>query len=203
MDYINTKIEDIATDLLGMIFVHQTKTTRLSGYIVDVEIYLGEIDKASHAYNGKKTKRMDAMYLTGGHLYLYQMRGHTLINIVCGTDKEPVGIMIRAIEPLEGIEEMERLRNAHSYNLTNGPAKVAQALDIDMRYYGIELGGEIQIISVNRKTPEKITKLPRIGIQNKEPWTSAPLRYIVQGNPYTSNIRKADIKVNNGWINSK
>lgn len=200
IDFIHDKTEAIAQKLLGVLLVHQRDGQRLSAYIVDTEAYLGVLDQASHSFGGKMTPSLDAMYMEGGHLYLYSMRGHVLLNIVCGPKDKPQGVMIRAVEPVDGIERMEANRKLQGVNLSNGPAKLTQALEINLSYYGKNLQGDLWLDFDNRKNPKKIKALPRIGIPNKGPWTSAPLRFYVEGNPYVSGINKKDVDyLNHGW----
>lgn len=200
IDFINDSTEEIAKSLLGVLLVHEKNGERLSAYIVDAEAYVGIEDEASHSFGGKYTPRLEAMYKEGGHLYLYSMRGHVLLNFVCGSENKPHGVMIRAVEPVEGISQMETNRKMTGVNLSNGPAKLTQALGIDLSYYGTRHGETLRLEYENRKMPQKIIETPRIGIPNKGEWTTAPLRYYVQGNPYVSAIKKKDMDhKNHGW----
>lgn len=200
IDFINDKTEDVAKKLLGTLLVHEVNGKTLSAYIVDTEAYIGVKDEASHSYGGKMTPRLEAMYKEGGHLYLYSMRGHVLLNFVCGPADLPHGVMIRAVEPVEGIKRMEGNRKMTGVNLSNGPAKLTQALEIDLSYYGKRHGDTLYLDFDNKREAKKIVEAPRIGIPNKGKWTSAPLRYYVKGNPYVSGIRKKDRdQKNHGW----
>ncbi len=200
IDYINDDIIAVAHQLLGSLVIHEVNGTVLKARIVDVECYLGDMDAASHAYKGRRTQRMDAMFLPGGHLYLYTMRGLTLCNLVCGDTEQGIGIMLRALEPVEGIDTMEKLRNSNGVNLTNGPAKLCEAMGITMALYGTKIGDEIRIDDTDRWIPKEIIALPRIGIPNKGEWTDKALRFVVKGNPYISNISKKDIDEDYGWL---
>ena len=200
IDFINDSTEDVAEALLGVLLIHEVGNQRLSARIVDTEAYVGVEDEASHSYGGKMTPRLEAMYKEGGHLYLYSMRGHVLLNFVCGTESEPHGVMIRAVEPVEGLERMESNRKMSGPNLSNGPAKLTQALEIGLDYYGKRHGETLRLDFNDRKIPKDIVKAPRIGIPNKGPWTHAPLRYYVKGNPYVSGIKKRELDhINYGW----
>lgn len=199
IDFVNDPIENIAKQLLGCIIEHEVNGKVRSGIIVDTEIYMGDQDQASHAYNGKGTPRMQSMLLKGGHLYLYRMRGHVLMNFVCGKVGEAFGIMIRAIEPLEGIEDMVLDRKQIGSNLTNGPGKLTQALGINIDLYGSPIGEDLKLIEDTPYQVRKIVSTSRIGIPNKGEWTNAPLRFYVKGNPYCSKIKKESIRYDNGW----
>ena len=200
IDFVNTDTEEIAKSLLGVLLVHEINGKKLSAYIVDVEAYTGIEDQASHSYGGKITPRLEAMYKEGGHLYLYSMRGHVLLNFVCGNEDQPHGVMIRAVEPVEGISLMEANRKMSGVNISNGPAKLTQALEIDLSYYGKKHGDTLRLDYKKRKQPMKIKSAPRIGIPNKGKWTKAHLRYYVEGNPFVSGIHKKNIDTkNHGW----
>lgn len=200
IDFINDSTESIAKALLGVLLVHKLGDETLSAYIVDTEAYVGVEDKASHSYGGKLTPRLEAMYKEGGHLYLYSMRGHVLLNFVCGTKDQPYGVMVRAVEPEQGIERMKENRKTHGVNLSNGPAKLTQALEIDLSYYGKRHGDTLYLDFKNKKEPRDIVSAPRIGIPNKGKWTHAPLRFYVKGNPYASNLTKKSVDtIKHGW----
>jgi len=138
---------DVAKDLLGKILVRKTGRFTLSGKIVEVEAYLGSKDPASHAYRGM-TKRNEVMFRQGGLLYVYFTYGmHFCANIV--TEREGIAgaVLLRAIEPMEGIEVMMRKRKlsaktANAFSLTNGPAKLCQALGIGGEQNGTDLSGD-------------------------------------------------------------
>ena len=199
IDFINDPIEQIAEELLGCIIEVNHNGEIRSGIIVDKEIYLGDIDAASHAYQGLRTPRMDAMLLEGGHLYLYQMRGHLIMIFVCGLKNETKGVMIRGIEPLEGLESMIQDRGQVGPNISNGPGKLTQALGIPMAFYGTKIGDKLKLIQDTKYKPKEIIHAPRIGIPNKGEWTHALLRRYVKGNPYCTNVKTSEILSDSGW----
>lgn len=199
LNFKDDNIEKTAKSLLGRTITHKYNGQKVSGYIVEVECYLGTVDQAAHSYMGKKTPSVRAMYKEGGHLYLYQMHGHTLLNIVCGLQDIPIAILIRAIEPLKGINVMKKNRKLHGYNLTNGPAKLCEALAIDMSHNKEKINERIFISEEKVKISQDILALPRIGVENKGKWSTKPLRFIVKGNPYVSDIKKSQIEKNWGW----
>ena len=200
IDFVNDSIESIAENLLGCIIETHIDGVVRSGIIVDTEMYLGDIDAASHAYQGIRSPRMKAMLLEGGHLYLYEMRGHILMNFVCGHLNETIGVMIRAIQPLDGLEAMIAARHQEGPNVSNGPAKLTQALGITMAFYGTRIGDCLKLYQKTIYHPQRIVAAPRIGIPNKGEWTKAPLRRYVYGNPYCSNIKKTTLDDHDGWL---
>lgn len=187
----------VAKDLLGKYVVRKIHGHLLIGKIVEVEAYLGEKDPASHAYRGK-TKRNEVMFRRGGHLYVYFTYGmHFCANIV--TEEQGIGhaVLIRALEPVEGIEVMKRKRGFISkqnekqspaendtIGLTNGPAKLCKAFGIARAQNGIDLlGNEIFIADGKKVLGLKIGASQRIGIRNgrEKQW-----RFYIKQNSYLS-----------------
>lgn len=142
----------VARDLLGKYLIRNMPGRTLTGRIVEVEAYLGEKDPASHAYRGR-TGRNEAMFFEGGHLYVYFTYGmHYCCNVV--TEREGLGraVLIRALEPVAGIDIMTRHREKTAgtvdpANLANGPAKLCQAMDISGRENGTDLLGDTLFIA--------------------------------------------------------
>ena len=193
------KTEEIAQALLGCLLVNETDDGRCAGLIVETEAYLGTIDEAAHSFNGRNTKRIQAMFERAGSLYVHQMRSHVLVNLVTQEVGEPQGVLIRALEPVEGIPLMEMRRQIRGRELTNGPGKLSQALGITMAYnLGHIQESKLSLETNHRKTPAEILKSGRVGIHNKGSWTDAPLRYYVKGNPYVSRF-KGEVSENLGW----
>lgn len=193
------KTEEIAQALLGCLLVNETDEGRSAGLIVETEAYLGTLDEAAHSYNGRNTKRIQAMFERAGSLYVHQMHSHVLVNLVTQDVGEPQGVLIRALEPVEGIQLMERRRQRKGRELTNGPGKLSQALGITMAYnLGHIQESKLSLELDKRKIPEEILKSGRIGIHNKGSWTDASLRFFVKGNPYVSRF-KGEVSENLGW----
>lgn len=196
--------EEIAEYLLGMYLEHETPYGKLGGYLVDVEAYLGIDDQAAHSYGGRKTPRVKAMYDQPGTIYLYKMHTHLILNFVTQEIGNPQGIMIRGLEPVEGVAAMQDNRGGISgWNLTNGPGKLVQALAIPPTLYGESIfNSSLHLVPEKRRNPQMISKLPRIGIPNKGKWTDEPLRYVVTGNPYLSMQKRNQIREDYGWRNN-
>lgn len=173
----------LAPALLGCELVHKTDEGKTSGIIVETECY-SEDDAASHSYRGE-TERTKAMFGAGGHAYIYFTYGmHYCFNVVSGPKGSGQGVLVRALEPKTGIELMQKRRNKEGLqNLTNGPAKLVQAMGITKADYGKPLyKGNLYI---NERTHENIQIMsgPRIGIKQaiNKPW-----RFWIEDNPFVS-----------------
>lgn len=191
MDFINSKTIDIAKALLGVKIIYDDHGQIYSGYIVETEAYLGLKDKAAHGYGGKQTPKVTSLYKQGGTIYGHVMHTHLLVNFVTQNEGIPEGVLIRAVEPEDGIELMKRNRNKTGIELTNGPGKWTKAFNIPRSIDGATLNtGKLSIDLLHRKYPRDIDESPRIGIPNRGEWTQRPLRYTVKSNPYVSRIPK-------------
>lgn len=157
----------VAKNLLGKYLVRKTPRTTLIGKIVEVEAYMGERDPASHAYRGK-TKRNEVMFWQGGHLYVYFTYGmHYCANVVTGNEDIAHAVLLRAVEPVEGIGFMKQQRGSHMQDrmLTNGPAKLCQAFAVDRKANGADLLGNVIFIAEGERiSPSHILSSRRIGI---------------------------------------
>src|SRR5215212_11626804 len=143
--YLRSNVLTVARDLLGkLLVVPGPNGERVSGKIVEVEAYRGPEDRASHAYGGRRTKRTETMYRSGGVAYVYFVYGmYYQFNVVSGVADVPHAILVRALEPVEGIEIMRVRRQSHpDHNLTNGPGKVCIAMGIDRQLNGADLWGD-------------------------------------------------------------
>lgn len=163
----------VAPGLLGATLAHGD--TR--GRIVETEAYLAADDPAAHAYRGR-TKRTAVLFGPPGHAYVYRTRQHRCLNVVAQEEGVPGCVLIRALLPLAGVEEMRRRRgHVPDARLTDGPGKLCQALGIDMRHYGEDLCGEGTVtIFAGDHPPPPVLTTPRIGISHAKDW---PLRYLV------------------------
>lgn len=159
----------VAKQLLGKLLVRKIKNQILSGMIVEVEAYIGAHDPASHSYQ-RITPRNQIMYEEGGHAYVYFIYGSSFcVNAVAGRKGEGNGVLIRALEPVEGIEQMTKNRNIEeSVNLTNGPGKLCEALNIDKKFYGTELfnkSSSLIICDYKKIKDSEISVSKRIGLK--------------------------------------
>lgn len=186
----------VAADLLGKRLVRLIEGKRVSGIIVETEAYCDadEPDLACHgdrANNGRPTARTEVMFGPAGCAYVYFTYGmHWMFNVVTGNVGEANVVLIRALEPDEGVRIMRSLRQRSDSELTNGPAKLAQALAIDKKLNGVSLTDRGGVIWIEDRLPIKqkaISTGPRIGMgKTPEPWFSMPWRFWVRDNPYVS-----------------
>jgi len=181
----------IARELLGKILVTNWEGIVTSGRIVECEAYNGITDRASHAVGGRRTARNEIMYGAGGFSYVYLCYGiHHLFNVVTNLQDVPHAILIRAVEPVEGIEEMllRTGKKKPDRTLTRGPGNVSKALGIYTKHNGIFLSDEKLFIADDGKkyTRSDIVTSPRIGVDYAGEDAKLPYRFYVRGNPYVS-----------------
>ncbi len=177
----------VARQLLGCVLVHEQKINgkkrRLSGIIVETEAYCGEKDLGCHAKAGR-TQRTAVMYGPPGHAYVYFTYGnHWLFNCITQAEGEPHAVLVRAIQPLEGLDVIARRRAAQPEpRWADGPGKLTKALGIDGQHNGADLAARTAIIFIETGQPvpdRLVTKGPRIGLNTvPEPWKSKPWRFL-------------------------
>jgi DNA-3-methyladenine glycosylase len=180
----------VARELLGQRLVRILEGQRLSGRIVEIEAYIGEKDQASHARFGR-TGRNAPMYGPPGHAYVYFVYGmHYCLNVVTEQKGFPAAVLIRALEPLEGIEAMRARRSGRAdVELTSGPARLCQALEIDRRFDGVDLCAPDGGLFIERDAAvgeSVIVAGPRVGVRGDETALAVPWRFLVRGNRYVS-----------------
>lgn len=188
--YTRTSVLTVAKDLLGKTLVVPAPSgKRLSGMIVEVEAYRGPQDRAAHSYGGRRTKRTEPMYGIGGTAYVFFVYGmHYQFNVVTNAADTPHAVLIRALEPVEGIELMRKRRQGQpDHNLTNGPGKLCIALGIDRKLDGADLLGNKVWIEDAKKTPRsQIASGPRVGIDYAQEWKDKPWRFWIRDNRFVS-----------------
>ncbi len=181
----------VALQLLGKILVKVEKNKILAGKIVEVEAYDGDVDEASHSFKGK-TRRNEVMFREGGHFYVYFTYGvHHCCNVVTGKEGHGAAVLIRAIEPLAGIETMayrrfgkRKVEEKQLRNLTNGPGKICQAFAFDRTHSGLDLTGDkVYIIDASLLKKSEIGVSKRIGISKS---TELPWRFFIKGSKFLS-----------------
>lgn len=179
----------VARDLLGALLVREYEGHLLVGRIVETEAYVGPDDQASHASVGR-TERNAVMFGPPGHAYVYVIYGmHHCLNAVTEREGFPAAVLIRALEPVQGIEIMRKLRGHRpDVELTNGPGKLCQALAIDLSLYGHDLcaGTGLWIAGNELKPGEAIVAGPRVGVRGDRRARTIPWRFAIRGNPYVS-----------------
>ncbi len=188
--YTRPSVVTVARELLGKLLVVPARNgKRVSGKIVEVEAYRGPEDRAAHSFGGRRTNRTETMYGVGGTAYVFFVYGmYNQFNVVTNTADRPQAVLIRAVEPVEGIELMRRRRPGKTdHNLTNGPGKLCLAFGIDRKFDAADLLGNKVWLEQGERIPRSgILAGPRIGIDYAEEWVDKPWRFWVKGNPYVS-----------------
>ncbi|MGG5253481.1 DNA-3-methyladenine glycosylase [Neobacillus sp. SM06] len=189
-DFFNQPTLELARALLGTVLVKETEAGVAAGRIVETEAYLGAIDRAAHSFQNRRTKRTEIMFAEAGHVYTYVMHTHCLVNVVSNAKDIPEAVLIRAVEPVFGIELMYQRRGIDdTKNLTNGPGKLTKALGITMEDYGGKFWEPPLSISLGR-TPKEISQGKRIGIENTGEAKDYPWRFWVTDHPFVSRKNK-------------
>ena len=157
----------LARALLGKLLVKKTELGTVSGWIVETEAYIGPEDRAAHGFGNRRTKRTEVMFGPPGHVYIYVMHTHCLINVVSGEIGRPEAVLIRALEPCCGMDLMYQRRGKEKKEreLTNGPGKLTKSLGIVKEDYGRSLF-EYPLFITEGKEIGSIAVGPRIGIHN-------------------------------------
>lgn len=185
----------VAQKLLGKFLIHKYRGKRLSGKIVETEAYLGPWDKAAHSYNFKRTPKTEVEYWKGGYIYIYLVYGmYYNLNVTTELEGKPECVLIRALEPVEGIKQMAKNRNIKIQrdrdiiNLANGPGKLCEALRLNKKYYGEDLcGNRVWIEDRGEKIRFKnIVISKRVGIDYAEEDANLPWRFYIRDNKFVS-----------------
>lgn len=183
--FLNQSAEVVAPRLLGCILEREINGHLIRVRIVETEAY-DQTDAASHSYKGR-TPRTEIMFGPSGHLYVYFTYGmHYCCNIVTGPEGVGSAVLIRAVEPLEGEELMQELRGHSGVALTNGPAKLCQALGINKEMNGHDIRESPLVLRIQPALPaSRVTQTTRVGISHAK---DVPWRFYITGNPYVSKV---------------
>ena len=189
--YNRQDVTRIAKELIGKLLVTRLDDQLTSGRIIETEAYAGVIDKASHAYGGRRTRRTEIMFGPPGFAYVYLCYGiHHLFNIVTNRQDVPHAVLIRALEPVEGIDLMVERSNKviADYTLTRGPGNVSKALGIRTSHTGMSLSSDELFLADDgfRYDEQDILASPRIGVDYAGEDALLPYRYFVRNNRYVS-----------------
>ena len=179
----------VARELVGKVLVHRSAEGTTAGRIVETEAYRGPHDRAAHSFGGRRTPRTEAMFGPPGHAYVFFVYGmHWNFNIVTGRVGEPHAVLIRAIEPLAGLELMAERRRMQParVELTNGPGKVCQALGITGAQYGRDLCKDP--LFLNEGSAGRVMRSRRVGIDYSGVWAERPWRFFEADNAYVSRV---------------
>lgn len=196
LDFYSRKdVVQIAKELLGKIVVTNFNGTLTSGRIVETEAYVALTDKASHSFSGRRTGRNEHMYSPPGTAYIYICYGmHQMLNVVTNDTGIPDAILIRAVEPFEGVDIMlQRTGKLQAdFTLTKGPGNVGKALGIYKHHSGLSLYNDLLFINDDEKkySVEEIGISKRIGIESAGQDALLPYRFFVKGNPFVSGRNK-------------
>lgn len=196
-EFYNRPTLEVSKDLLGKYLVHQIGGNKYMAKIVEVEAYIGDIDKACHAYNNKVTPRTKVLYKLPGTAYVYLIYGmYYCFNIVTEEEGRAAAVLIRAVEPIEGIEKMvenrykktiKEINKKQIFNLTSGPGKLCMAMNITKENNKMDLcGDDIYITEGREKEKIGIITTKRINIDYAEEAVDFPWRFYIKDNPYIS-----------------
>jgi DNA-3-methyladenine glycosylase len=186
----------VARDCIGKHLIHDTAAGRLVGRIVEAEAYRGPEDRAAHSFGGRRTARTEVMFGPPGYAYVFLVYGlHWHFNLVTTAPGAPHAVLIRALEPLEGLELMAERRAlpARERALTNGPGKLCHAFAIDRSAYGADLTRGPLFLSEGRSEGprQRVLRAPRIGIDYAGEWATRPWRFYDPASPYVSRLPRA------------
>ena len=197
MEFYARETLQVAKELLGKIIVHEVNGVKVRGRIVETEAYIGSIDKACHAFGGKRTPRTEPLYGRPGIAYVYFIYGmYHCFNVITKEEESPEGILIRAAEPIEGLEEMSKRRFDKSYkeltkaqikNLTSGPSKLCIAFSIDKECNKQDLcTSNLYIEEPAVEEKFEIIETKRVGIEYAEEAKDFLWRFYIKDNPWVS-----------------
>jgi DNA-3-methyladenine glycosylase len=185
----------VARELPGKLLVHESPDGVTAGRIVEVEAYIGPDDRAAHSYNNRRSKRTEIQYGPGGYAYVFRIYGmYNCFNIVTQAPGRPEVVLVRALEPVAGLELMARRRKiadigpGHLSKLTGGPGRLCQAMEITMRQYGSNLcSGCLYLLDDGTSVSDQdILATPRINIDYAGEARDHLWRFIIRGNPCVS-----------------
>ena len=192
--YERNNVVEVAKDLIGKILATTFDDKLTAGRIVETEAYNGAIDKASHAYNYRRTKRTEVMYAHGGVAYVYLCYGiHQMFNVVTNVKDTPAAVLIRGLDPLIGVETMLQRsdKTKQGFDLTRGPGNVAKALGIFTKHTAHSLSSDDLFIAEDdfSYNANEIVATKRIGVDYSGEDALLPYRFIVKGNKNVSSKR--------------
>lgn len=175
-------------ELLGAYLCSNIGGVLTAGKITELEVYIGSCDKACHAYPNKLTKRTATMFRQGGCAYVFFVYGmYNQFNVVVGPEGQADAVLIRALEPVAGIEEMKKRRQTDDVkNLTTGPGKLCRALGIKAKIHdGVDLSGNLLWLAPNTQRYD-FKAVPRVGIDYAQDYKDKPWRFYIKDNPFVS-----------------
>jgi len=194
--YDRPDVIQIAKELLGKIVVTDINNQLTSGRIVETEAYVGLVDRASHSFGGRRTNRNEHMYAGPGTAYIYICYGlHQMLNVVTNKKDIPDAVLIRAVDPITGIDVMlsRTGKKVFDHTLTRGPGNVGKALGVFKTMSGTPLTGhKIFIYEDGFKIREELLGVStRIGVEGAGESASLPYRYYLKNNPFVSHHKRS------------
>ena len=190
-DILSLGAAEAAPLLLGKLLVHNSPAGRTAGMIVEAEAYCGAEDDAAHSFGGRPTARTAAMFGPPGRAYVFRIYGmHCCFNVVTAPEGQPQAVLIRALEPVEGLALMAKRRGTSDpLQLCSGPGKLCQALDIGMAQYGLALDSEELFLAEYRDfSPGEICVSPRVNVDYAGTHRDRLWRFFVKDSPYVSKV---------------
>lgn len=184
-DFYERDTATVARELLGKTLTHKTPEGVTSGRIVETEAYYGKGDPASRA-SKKKTKLNELMWERGGLAFVYVVHGHELFNVTTEREDVPGAVLIRALDPIKGIKQMQKRRPVPKLQLTSGPGKLTQAMGIKRKHHKLNLTdpkSKLTIVASKHSPEFEIGKSHRIGVTED---LKRDLRFFIRKNPYVS-----------------
>jgi DNA-3-methyladenine glycosylase len=184
---------EVARDCIGKVVVHACRSGVVAGRVVEAEAYRGPEDLAAHSAGGRRTSRTEVMFGPPGYAYVFFIYGmHFHLNLVTSSVDEPHAVLIRALEPTVGVELMAARRgmDASRRELTNGPGKLCQAMDITRREYGADLCGGSALYLVDGRAPRRVARAPRVGVDYAGAWAAKPWRFFDPDSAYVSDASR-------------
>jgi DNA-3-methyladenine glycosylase len=181
----------VANDLLGKVLIRRIGRRKLAGRIVETEAYVGPHDLACHASKGH-TPRTAVMFGPPGFAYVYMIYGfYFCLNVVTEPEGYPAAVLIRAVEPLESVDLMRKLRSnpVRDTNIASGPGKLCMAMSIDKELNGADLLGTTIWIEDRNIDPGPILTSPRVGVDYAGEYRDKPWRFFVDGSAHVSRVR--------------
>jgi DNA-3-methyladenine glycosylase len=178
---------EVARQLLGKYLIRKHPDGTTVGRIVETEAYIGPQDKACHASRGR-TPRTEIMFGRAGHAYVYMIYGfYYMLNIVTEAADFPAAVLIRAVEPLEGLPLMRSRRQTERLrSLASGPGKLCRAFAIDRTLNGNDVCGKVLYLDDHGEPAPKVVTTPRIGVDYAGKWKHKPWRFLIKGNEFVS-----------------
>ena len=188
---MSSSAAEAAPMLLGKLLVHESPAGRTAGMIVEAEAYCGPEDDAAHSFGGRRTARTEAMFAPPGHAYVFRLYGmHRCFNVVTAPEGQPQAVLIRALEPVEGLALMaERRGTADRRLLCSGPGRLCRAMGIGMEHYGQDLfSGSLRLEEYRAFSPEEIGVSPRVNVDYAAEYRDRLWRFFLKDSPYVSSV---------------